>query len=126
MNLDQSIVTAFLPTGKLRASINPGNPVLANRDPVSGETFGVSVDLARAFAKRLSAELELIILDAAGTSVKAVSEERADVGFFAVDPLRGQAICFTAPYGLIEGFYLVRVDSPTPIALVSSLMPTPS
>jgi polar amino acid transport system substrate-binding protein len=112
MKLDQSVVTAFTPTGKLRASVNLGNPILANRDPLSGEPFGVSVDLARAFAERLSAELELVVFDTAGKSVEAVSEERADIGFFAVDPLRGQAISFTAPYVLIEGFYLVRNSSP--------------
>jgi polar amino acid transport system substrate-binding protein len=112
MNLDQSIVTAFTPTGKLRASINLGNPILVNRDPASGEPFGVSIDLARAFAERLSVELELVVFDAAGKSVEAVGDERADIGFFAVDPLRGQAIAFTAPYVLIEGFYLVRDSSP--------------
>ena len=37
--------------------------------------------------------------------------ERADIGFFAVDPLRGEGISFTAPYVLIEGAYLVRQDS---------------
>ncbi|MFM0203660.1 ABC transporter substrate-binding protein [Paraburkholderia fungorum] len=112
MNFDQSIATAFTPTGKLRASINLGNPILANQDPTSGEPFGVSVDLAHAFAERLSVELELVVFDAAGKSVEAVSDERADIGFFAVDPLRGQALAFTAPYVLIEGFYLVRDGSP--------------
>jgi polar amino acid transport system substrate-binding protein len=38
--------------------------------------------------------------------------ERADIGFFAVDPLRGADVAFTAPYVLIEGCYLVREDSP--------------
>lgn len=37
---------------------------------------------------------------------------QADVGFFAIDPLRGEGIRFTAPYVLIEGAYLVRDDSP--------------
>ena len=36
----------------------------------------------------------------------------ADVGFFAVDPVRGEGIRFSAPYVLIEGAYLVRADSP--------------
>ena len=36
---------------------------------------------------------------------------RADVGFFAIDPLRGEGIRFSAPYVLIEGAYLVRSDS---------------
>ncbi|MGQ7932665.1 transporter substrate-binding domain-containing protein [Paraburkholderia sp. D1E] len=103
---------AFAPKGKLRASINLGNPILAKQDPLSGEPVGVSVDLARALAERLSLELELLVFDAAGQSVEAVSDERADVGFFAVDPLRAEKIAFTPPYVLIEGFYLVRADSP--------------
>jgi len=112
MNIDSSVLSAFAPTGKLRASINLGNPILANRDATTGEPFGVSVDLARALAERLSVELELVVFDAAGKSVEAVADERADFGFFAIDPLRGEKIEFTAPYVLIEGFYLVRDDSP--------------
>ncbi|MEX3940294.1 ABC transporter substrate-binding protein [Paraburkholderia sp. BR10937] len=112
MNIDPALVKAFAPTGTLRASINLGNPILANRDAASGEPFGVSVDLARAFAQHLGVPLELVVFDAAGKSVEAVSDERADFGFFAVDPKRGETIAFTAPYVLIEGFYLVRNDSP--------------
>ena len=112
MTIDPSVVAALTPTGKLRASINLGNPILANRHAESGEPFGVSIDLARAFAARLNVELELVVFDTAAQSVQAVSEERADFGFFAIDPLRGETIAFTAPYALIEGFYLVRDDSP--------------
>ncbi|AUT75117.1 ABC transporter substrate-binding protein [Paraburkholderia hospita] len=112
MTIDQSVVAAFTPTGKVRASINLGNPILANKNAETGEPFGVSVDLARAFADKLGVELELVVFDAAGKSVQAISEERADFGFFAVDPLRGETVAFTAPYVLIEGFYLVRDDSP--------------
>ncbi|MGF6574044.1 polar amino acid transport system substrate-binding protein [Paraburkholderia sp. GAS333] len=112
MNIEQSVVAAFTPAGRLRASINLGNPILANTNPESGEPVGVSVDLARAFAQMLDVELELVIFDTAGKSVQAVSEERADFGFFAIDPLRGETIAFTAPYVLIEGFYLVRDESP--------------
>ncbi|MBB5423167.1 transporter substrate-binding domain-containing protein [Paraburkholderia sp. CNPSo 3155] len=112
MNIDSDIVKALTPTGTLRASINVGNPILASRDPQSGEPTGVSVDLARAFAQRLGVSLELVVFDAAGKSVEAVSDERADFGFFAVDPKRGETIAFSAPYVLIEGFYLVRDDSP--------------
>lgn len=112
MQIDPSVVAAFTPTGKLRASINLGNPILANKDPESGEPFGVSIDLARAFASKLRVELKLIVFDTAGKSVEAVGDERADFGFFAVDPLRGEKIAFTAPYVLIEGFYLVREHAP--------------
>ena len=107
-----SLRHAFAPTGRLRASINLGNPILAGRDPVSGEPRGVSIDLARAFGERLGAEVELVVFDTAAASVDAVSQEQADIGFFAVDPKRAQHIAFTAPYVLIEGAYLVREASP--------------
>jgi polar amino acid transport system substrate-binding protein len=103
---------AFAPTGKLRASINLGNPILANKNPQKGEPFGVSIDLARAFAKRLGVDIELVVFDAAGKSVEAVRGEQADIGFFAIDPLRGEGIAFTSPYVLIEGSYLVPDKSP--------------
>src|SRR5688572_10530651 len=112
MKIPADVVQAFAPTGVLRASINLGNPILANRSAGTGEVGGVSVDLARAFAQALGVPIELLIFDAAGKSVEAVTAERADVGFFAIDPLRGQGIRFTAPYVLIEGAYLVRNDSP--------------
>lgn len=109
--VDQDTIARFTPTGRLRAAINLGNPILAGRDP-GGEPCGVSVDLARAFAHRLGVELELVVFDAAGKSVDAVTAERADIGFFAIDPQRGAGIAFTAAYVLIEGCYLVKDASP--------------
>lgn len=106
-----SLRSAFTPSGKLRASINLGNPILAGRDR-SGRPCGVSVDLATELARTLQAELELVVFDTAGKSVEAVAGEQADFGFFAIDPLRGQQIAFSAPYVLIEGYYMVRDDSP--------------
>jgi polar amino acid transport system substrate-binding protein len=105
------IVRAFAPTGRLRASINTGNPILAAPDAAEGAR-GVSVDLARAFAERLGVPLALVVFDTAGKSVDAVTQEQADIGFFAIDPKRGEGIHFTGPYVLIEGCYAVRNDSP--------------
>jgi len=99
------------PTGRLRASINLGNPILANTD-ASGQAVGVSVDLARALADQLGVPFEMTVFDSAGKSVEAVKSGQADIGFFAIDPLRSDGIRFTAPYVLIEGAYLVRNASP--------------
>ncbi|WP_219218370.1 transporter substrate-binding domain-containing protein [Variovorax boronicumulans] len=98
---------AFAPTGTLRASINLGNPILAARDAAGGEPVGVSVDLARALARRLEVPLECLVFDKAAQSVEAVRNERADIGFFAIDPARSEGLGFTAAYVLIEGSYLV-------------------
>ena len=111
MEVPSRVVGKFAPTGILRAAINLGNPVLAKRDPGSGSPVGVSIDLADNFAKRLGAGIEFVLVDSAGKSVEAVTREEADIGFFAVDPSRGQGIAFTAPYVLIEGCFLVRQDS---------------
>jgi polar amino acid transport system substrate-binding protein len=99
-------------TGILRATINIGNPILAAADKDTGTPRGVSVDIARELAQRLGAPLDLIVVEAAAKAVATVTAGGADVGFFAIDPVRGAGIAFTAPYVLIEGCYLVRQDSP--------------
>jgi polar amino acid transport system substrate-binding protein len=111
MPATSDILAALAPTGRLRASINLGNPILANRD-AQGHPAGVSIDLANGLAAALGVGIDLVVFDAAGKSVAAVAAEEADVGFFAIDPLRGEGIAFTAPYVLIEGAYLVAEDSP--------------
>ena len=111
MTLSSSLLQSFVPTGVLRASINLGNPILAHRDS-RGEPGGVSVDLARELALRLGVRVTFAAFDNAAKSVETVTNEAADVGFFAIDPLRGAGVAFTAPYVLIEGFYLVRNESP--------------
>lgn len=139
MNPSPAIVAAFAPSGRLRASINLGNPLLARRaggaassaaaaggaaesagdraDTAGGAAArfgvsGVSVDLASALARQLGVELELVVVEVAAKSVEALEQGAADLGFFAIDPVRGAQIAFSPPYVLIEGFYLVREDSP--------------
>lgn len=111
MNLPSQLLSTLAPLGRIRASINTGNPILA-RLQADGQPAGVSIDLARRLAQQLGLELELVVFDTAAKSVDAVTREEADFGFFAVDPVRGAGIGFTAPYVLIEGSYLVRQDSP--------------
>ena len=106
-----SLTAAFAPTGALRASINLGNPILANKG-ADGQPVGVSIDLARALAQRLGVPLQLVVFDAAAKSVEAVKSGQADIGFFAIDPLRSDGVRFSAAYVQIEGAYLVKSTSP--------------
>ncbi len=98
-------------TGKLRAAINLGNPILASRGP-SGEPQGVSVDLAREAARRLGLPIELVPFNSAGNVVEAVKARQVDLAFVAIDPVRAADTDYTAPYVVIEGAYLVRNESP--------------
>ncbi|MFI1719140.1 transporter substrate-binding domain-containing protein [Streptomyces sp. NPDC053513] len=97
------------PTGTLRASINLGNPVLAQGTPDA--PAGVTVDLAREIGARLGLPVELLCFDAARKSFEAMADGRADLCFLAVDPARETEVAFTAPYVVIEGVYAVPRDS---------------
>ena len=97
-------------TGKLRAAINFGNPILASKD-AAGQARGVSVDLAREAARRLELPVELVLFNSAGNVVEAVKARQVDLAFVAIDPVRAQDMEYTAPYVIIEGAYLVRNNS---------------
>jgi len=99
------------PTGKLRAAINFGNGVLAQKGP-NGEPGGITPDLATALAKRLGVAVEFVPYEAAGKVFEGAKAGAWDVGFVAVEPVRAAEIEFSAPYVIIDGTYMVRKDSP--------------
>lgn len=105
----ENVAKDLAPSGTLRASINLGNPVLAQGTPEA--PTGVTVDIAREVAKRLGVQLELVCFDAARKSFEAMTNGTADLGFLANEPARAAEIAFTAPYVLIEGVFAVRQDS---------------
>jgi polar amino acid transport system substrate-binding protein len=98
------------PTGTLRASINLGNPVLAQGTPEAPS--GVTVDIARELGARLGVPVELVCFDAARESFEAMNQGRADICFLAIDPAREETLAFTPPYAVIEGVFAVPEASP--------------
>ncbi len=102
---------ALAPTGTLRAAINFGNPVLAQRGP-NGEPQGVSVALATALAHRIGVPLAIVPFAQAGQVTDALPQDTYDICFLARDPVRGQGLAFTDPYVLIEGAYAVADAAP--------------
>ena len=105
-----TVVTDLAPTGVLRASINLGNPVLAQGTPE--EPSGVTVDIARELGARLGVPVELSCFSAARQSFDSMVEGRSDICFLAIDPARATTVAFTAPYAVIEGVYVVPESSP--------------
>jgi polar amino acid transport system substrate-binding protein len=105
-------VAEVAPTGKLRAVINVGNPVLASAGAAGGQPHGVSVDLARELARRLGVPLRMKVVTTAAMSVDAVKSGDIDIAFIAIDPVRAADMDFTAAYVLIEGGYMVPQGSP--------------
>jgi polar amino acid transport system substrate-binding protein len=105
-------VSSLAPSGKLRAAINFGNPVLAAKDAATGEARGVSVDLSRELARRLGVPLEIVPYAAAGRVVEDLKSGAWDIAYLAIDPARAVDIAYSAPYVVIEGAYLVPEGSP--------------
>jgi polar amino acid transport system substrate-binding protein len=104
-----AIAADLAPTGTLRASINLGNPVLAQGTPAAPS--GVTVDIARELGSRLRVPVELVCFDAARRSFEALTDGRADVCFLAIEPAREAEVAFSAPYVVIEGVFVVPRDS---------------
>ena len=111
-NAVPAAVADLAPTGKLRAAINFSNPVLAGKDPMTGEPCGISVDLARELARRLSVAIEFVPYYAAGKVVEGLKSAAWDVCFLAIDPVRAADVSFTGPYVVIEGVHMVADASP--------------
>jgi polar amino acid transport system substrate-binding protein len=110
--ISPSLLSDLAPAGRLRVGINYGNPVLAKKDPATGDLSGVAVDLARELGKRVGVPVELLGFESAGKMFDAVKSGAWDVAFLAIDPARADQIDFTAPYIEIEGVYLAPAGSP--------------
>lgn len=108
---DDGLNRLLAPQGVLRVVINMGNAILTRRD-ADGGPAGISVDLAREFARRRGLPIDLTTVPNAAASVAAVASGAVDLGFFAVDPARATEVRFTRPWVLIEGWYLVPEASP--------------
>ena len=101
-------VAEIAPTGKLRAAINFGNPILADKGASGAAARRVGG--SRASSARIGVPVELVTFDSAGKVSSSVAQW--DIAFLAVDPARASDIAFTAPYVMIEGAYLVPASSP--------------
>ena len=64
------VMKDLAPTGKLRAAINFGNGVLAQKGKDGGPQ-GVTADLSRELAKRLGVEVSFVTFEAAGKVFEA-------------------------------------------------------
>ena len=105
-------VKSLAPSGTLRAAINTANPVLVQRNPITGAPMGVTIDLAQELRSGSQCRCSKWSIDGAGKSFDAVKTAACDIGFLAVEPARASEIDFTAPYVIIEGVYAVRADGP--------------
>jgi polar amino acid transport system substrate-binding protein len=104
-------VAELAPTGTLRTGHLVANPILVSRDARSGELSGITIDLARALARKADVGLEPIGYENLAAAFQAIARGELDVLFLANDPARAGQVAFAATYMEVTVTYLVRADS---------------
>jgi polar amino acid transport system substrate-binding protein len=102
---------ALAPTGTLRIGVMMGTPWQMIRDPATGEARGVSYELGRAFAQRLSVPFEVIPLSGFAEFGEAMKAGRVDFGAVNATPARATIMDFAPPHLRVESGFLVPPDS---------------
>ncbi len=105
------VVKEIAPTGKLRAAINLGNAVLAQKG-ADGAPKGVSVDLSRELARRLGVPIDLADLRGRRQGVRRDQGRQCRPRVHRDRAGARAEIEFSSPYVLIEGGYMVAKDLP--------------
>ncbi len=103
---------ALAPTGKLRVGVYPGSPFSLIRDPATGETWGVAVEVGREFAKRLGVPFEMVEYKRIAEVLAAIKAGQVDVTIANASPGRLHDYDWSPPVLLIELGYLVSPGSP--------------
>lgn len=103
----EAVRREIAPSGTLNCALNHGNVVLVRRGPTDETPTGVSVDIARALAEKLSLPIRFRHYDKAGDVSASAGTAEWDVCFLAIDPKRAERIAYSEPYVQIEGAFLV-------------------
>jgi polar amino acid transport system substrate-binding protein len=99
-------------SGKIRAGINYGNFILAQKDKATGESRGVAVDLANELGRRLGVPVEIVAYDSVAAMGDAAPSGAWDIAFLGSDPAREKIMSFTSAYVELDATYLVPGASP--------------
>ncbi len=95
------------PTGKIRAGINYGNFILAQKDKATGQSRGVAVDLVNDLGRRLGVPVEIVAYDSVAALGDAAPTGTWDIAFLGSDPIREKIMSFTPAYVELDATYLV-------------------
>lgn len=106
------LVALLAPGGVLRAGINLSNFLLVSGREADGKPFGVSPDMALAFATLLGVPVRYICYASPGLVADAAARDEWDIALLGAEPQRAAVISFTPAYTEIEATYLVPAGSP--------------
>ena len=103
---------ALAPTGPLRVGVYLGSPTSWVKDPKTGESVGIAMDLGKELAKRLNVPVQLVEFDRVAQVLEALKVGQVDITFTNATAIRAKDMDFTAPLVKLELGYLVVGSSP--------------
>src|SRR5215472_5106006 len=103
-------VADLLKSGKIRAGLAVA-PIMATKDPKTGELQGVAVDLAREIAAQIGVSLEQVSYARPGAVMAGLKSNAWDLAFLGIDPSRAAEADFTPAYLEVDLTYLVPANS---------------
>jgi len=103
---------ALAPSAKLRVGVYPGSPFSMVRDPVSGETKGIAVELGKELAVRLGVPYEQIEFRSPAEIYEALKAGQIDMTIANATPARADQFAWSSPLMLIELGFLAAAGSP--------------
>jgi len=111
-DISPAVRADLAPTGKLRAGINYGNFILAQKDKATSESRGIAIDLIHDLGRRLGVPIEIVAYDSVAALGDAAPTGAWDIAFLGSDPVREKIMGCTPAYLELEATYLVKGDSP--------------
>jgi len=103
---------ALAPNGALRVGVYPGSPTSWVKDPKTGESVGIALDLGKAMAKRLNVPVQVVEFDRVAQVLDALKDGKVDLTFTNATAVRAKDMDFTPPMVRLELGYLVVGSSP--------------
>ena len=103
---------ALAPTGVLRVGVYLGSPTSWVKDPKSGESVGIALDLGKELAKRLNVPVQVVEFDRVAQVLDSLKAGKIDFTFTNATAVRSKDMDFTPPLVRLELGYLVVGGSP--------------
>ena len=103
---------ALAPSGVLRVGVYPGSPTSWVKDPKTGESVGIALDLGKGMAKRLDVPVQVVEFDRVAQVLDALKDGKVDMTFTNATAVRAKDMDFTEPLVRLELGYLVIGSSP--------------
>jgi len=103
---------ALAPSGVLRVGVYPGSPTSWVKDPKTGDSVGIALDLGKGMAKRLDVPVQVVEFDRVAQVLDALKDGKVDMTFTNATAVRAKDLDFTEPLVRLELGYLVIGASP--------------